>query len=135
MIEWKVHLSSPPERVYDFLASAAGRAAFWAESAPERDGTIDFTFPDGLQLRSRILADEPPQRFVLTYFGNSEIVFTLAADGSGGCDLSLSDSAGDARTMAGWVSVLLTLKAAVDFGVDLRNHDETRTWSHGYADN
>ena len=36
---------------------------------------------------------------------------------------------------AGWVSVLLAMKAAVDYGVDLRNHDETRTWSSGFADN
>jgi hypothetical protein len=36
---------------------------------------------------------------------------------------------------AGWVSVLLALKAAVDFGVDLRNHDPERTWSTGFVDN
>jgi hypothetical protein len=36
---------------------------------------------------------------------------------------------------AGWVSVLLALKAAVDFGVDLRNHDPQRSWEHGYAEN
>lgn len=26
-------------------------------------------------------------------------------------------------------------QAAVDYGVDLRNHDESRTWNDGYADN
>jgi hypothetical protein len=36
---------------------------------------------------------------------------------------------------AGWVSVLLGLKAAADHGVDLRNHDAARTWSQGYCDN
>jgi hypothetical protein len=36
--------------------------------------------------------------------------------------------------MAGWVSVLLALKAAADFRVDLRSHDPQRTWSQGYAD-
>jgi hypothetical protein len=36
---------------------------------------------------------------------------------------------------AGWVSVLLALKAAADFGVDLRNHDAARTWAQGYCDN
>ena len=135
MIEWRIHLASTPERVYEFLASASGRAAFWAESAPERDGTIEFRFPDGLQLSSRILAVEPPHRLTLTYFGDSEATFSLCADESGGCDLSLSDTASDAETMAGWVSVLLALKAAVDFRVDLRNHDSARTWSRGYADN
>jgi len=37
--------------------------------------------------------------------------------------------------LAGWVSVLMALKAAVDHGVDLRNHDPQRTWDQGYADN
>jgi hypothetical protein len=36
---------------------------------------------------------------------------------------------------AGWVSVLMALKAAVDFGIDLRNHDPARAWAAGYADN
>ena len=35
---------------------------------------------------------------------------------------------------AGWVSVLLALKAAVDFAVDLRNRDPDRTWEDGYVD-
>jgi hypothetical protein len=30
--------------------------------------------------------------------------------------------------------VLLALKAAVDHGIDLRNHDPRRTWDRGYAD-
>jgi hypothetical protein len=36
--------------------------------------------------------------------------------------------------LAGWVTVLLTLKAAADFGVDLRSHDPARTWGQGYVD-
>lgn len=35
---------------------------------------------------------------------------------------------------AGWVSVLMAMKAAVDHGVDPRNHDEERPWVRGYAD-
>jgi hypothetical protein len=31
--------------------------------------------------------------------------------------------------------VLLALKSAADFGVDLRNHDPARTWDQGYAEN
>ncbi len=31
------------------------------------------------------------------------------------------------EVIAGWVSVLMALKAAVDFSVDLRNHDPVRT--------
>jgi hypothetical protein len=29
----------------------------------------------------------------------------------------------------------LVLKAAADFGADLRNHDPARTWEQGYVEN
>jgi hypothetical protein len=40
-----------------------------------------------------------------------------------------------AEVSSGWVSVLMALKAAVDFGVDLRNHALNRTWDDGFVDN
>jgi hypothetical protein len=40
-----------------------------------------------------------------------------------------------AEVIAGWVSVLMALKAAADHGVDLFNHDPRRTWTGGFADN
>jgi uncharacterized protein YndB with AHSA1/START domain len=135
MTEWRIHLASPPARVYDLIASPAGRESFWAESAPERDGAIEFSFPNGARCSSRILAAEPPSTFALTYFGDSEVAFALAAGADGGCDLTVTDTADDTETTAGWVSVLLALKAAVDFDIDLRNHDPERTWSQGYVDN
>jgi hypothetical protein len=82
-----------------------------------------------------VLAAEPPGRFALVYFGETEVEFRLSDDARGGCDLVLTDTADDAETLAGWVSVLLALKAVTDFGVDLRNHDPMRTWSSGYVDN
>jgi len=39
------------------------------------------------------------------------------------------------EVMAGWVSVLMSLKAAVDFGIDLRMHDPERHWDNGYVEN
>ncbi len=36
---------------------------------------------------------------------------------------------------AGWVSLLMNLKAVADFKCDLRNHDLEKTWDQGYADN
>ncbi|NOG47092.1 MAG: hypothetical protein HND50_17760 [Calditrichaeota bacterium] len=39
------------------------------------------------------------------------------------------------EVIAGWVSVLLSLKAAVDYAVDLRNHNSDRTWDDNYAGN
>ena len=132
-IRWRVHLASSPEAVYDLLATDEGRAQFWAESALERDGAIEFAFPNGMLTRGAVLAAEPPRRFAVDYFG-SETSFELEPDGEGGTDLTLT-AKGDAESLAGWVSVLLALKAAADFGVDVRNHDPRRSWSQGYCDN
>jgi uncharacterized protein YndB with AHSA1/START domain len=139
VIRWRLHLVSSPERVYAALATDAGRASFWAESAVEHDGALDFVFPNGLNWRGAILERDAPRHFSVRYFGNSLTTFDLAPDGSGGTDLTLTDrdvpTADLAETTAGWVSVLMTLKAAVDFDVDLRAHDPTRTWNQGYCDN
>ena len=131
-IRWNLHLASPPEVVYAMLATGAGRARFWAESAEERDGEIDFRFPGGLAWHAPILAADPPRRFQLRYFDNSLTTFDVAPDGRGGTDLTLTD---EQVPPTGWLSVLLTLKAAVDHNIDLRNHDPARTWQEGYVDN
>lgn len=85
-----------------------------------------------------MVESHPPRRFAVRYLG-SLATFELSDDGRGGTDLTLTD-AGVADTdrvevIAGWVSVLMALKAAVDFGVDLRNHDPGRTWDQGFVDN
>jgi uncharacterized protein YndB with AHSA1/START domain len=138
-IRWQLHLKSSPEHVYDLLATDAGRARFWAESATERDGEIEFVFPNGLTWRGAILIAEPPCRYGVRYFGGSITTFSLDPDGDGGTDLTIIDAgvpAGDwQETHAGWLSVLLAIKAAADFGIDLRNHDPNRTWDQGYVDN
>jgi uncharacterized protein YndB with AHSA1/START domain len=138
VIRWKLHLRSEPGRVFDMLATDAGRARFWAEAAEEHDGRITFHILNYVPFSGAILAREAPTRFALEYYGTT-VQFELAADGRGGTDLSLHASAVDAsihmEMVAGWVSVLLALKAAVDYGVDLRNHDATRAWAQGYCDN
>lgn len=137
-IRWRLHLNSAPAAVFDMLATRDGRERFWAEAAPVDDGHIDFGFPDGTQHRARLVAVEPPTRFALQYFGASA-TFDIEPDGDGGTDLTLTrrglPTAERAETAAGWVSVLLALKAAVDHGIDLRNHDPDRTWAQGYVDN
>src|SRR5215472_18983635 len=139
VIAWRLQLTSPPEAVYRMLATNEGRACFWAESAIAEDGAITFTFPNGATWRGAILEDVPPHRFAVCYYGGSVATFELASDGAGGTDLRLTDAGipAEDRTevIAGWVSVLLALKAAADFGVDLRNHDPCRTWDHGYVEN
>ncbi len=136
-IVWRVHLQSSPTAVYDALATDAGRASFWAESAVERDGIVEFEFINGEQYAGRVLAAEPPHRWAVEYFG-SIVEFDLACDERGGTDVTMVDTgipdAHRAEVTAGWLNVLLPLKAAVDFGVDLHSHDPTRTWDEGYVD-
>lgn len=136
-VRWRLHLASAPEAVWDLLATDRGRARFWAESADEREGTIEFVFPNGDRHEGRVVERMPQRRYAVEYFG-APARFELAHDGFGGTDLRLAHDVPDewhAEVNAGWVSVLLALKAAADHGVDLRNHDATRTWSQGYCDN
>jgi uncharacterized protein YndB with AHSA1/START domain len=139
IIRWKLHLTSSPQVVYKNLSTDEGRASFWAESAVEQDRVIHFVFPNGAEWKGRILENQPPYTFQVEYYGSSITTFTLDPDGSGGTDLTLTDEGVPAHdrteVIAGWVSVLMALKASVDFGVDLRNHDPKRTWDDGYVEN
>jgi hypothetical protein len=120
--------------VHALLATDAGRARFWAESAIETDGAIAFRFPNGYASEARVLASEPSALFALDYFG-AAARFELAPDGAGGTDLTLTHGDEHPDTRPGWVSVLLALTAAADFGVDLRSHDPARSWDQGFVDN
>ena len=137
-ISWKLHLSSPPEKVFEFLSTAAGRARFWAESAPEDNGFIHFNFINGLTYQGKILNCQPYSLFELEYF-HSVAKFTLTDDSMGGTDLHLLNTgvpeAEYLEVYPGWLSVLFALKGAVDFNIDLRNHDPARTWDQRFVDN
>ncbi len=136
-LTWRLHLKSPPRIVYAMFTTDKGRKRFWAEKSVEEDGRIEFQFIDGLILKSKVLVNEPPKRFVFEYFGGSRVTVDFSNDGSGGTDLTLH-AVGVGRSdeeWPGWVSVLLALKAATDYNVDIRNHDVTRTWDQGYCDN
>jgi len=138
VIKWRLHISSSPEQVFTLIASDSGRARFWAESAVEEDGNVQFKFVNGWEWRGEILKNQPPTHFSVNYF-DSKTSFDLVGDGDGGTDLTLTDegvpSAHREEVIAGWVSVLMALKGAADFGVDLRNHDPHRSWDQGYCDN
>ena len=137
-IRWKIHFSSPREKVFAALATDAGRARYWAESAPEADGIITFHILNYEPYAGRILDKTEPSAFTLEYFG-TVVAFSLRDDGQGGTELSLVatqvDESMRMEMVAGWVSVLMAMKATVDHGVDLRNHDASRAWSDGYVDN
>jgi len=139
IIRWKLHLNSSPQHVYEQLSTDKGRARFWAESAVEKDGIIHFVFPNQAEWKGKILEISRPSKFKVEYYGGSITTFELVADDSGGTDLTLTDQGvpEEDRTevIAGWVSILMALKASMDFGVDLRNHDPRRTWDEGYVEN
>ena len=124
--------------MYEALTTDEGRADYWAERAPDRGGAIEYHILNYPVSTGRVLERQPPRRFSLEYFG-TVVSFQLDDDGDGGTDLSLvAEVPNESSRMefaAGWVSVLLAMKAAVDFGVDRRNHDAQRSWSQGYADN
>ena len=136
-IRWRMHIPVPPEQVFAALDTDAGRASFWAESAIERNGCIEFMFANGATCSSRVVERRAPGRFVIDYFG-SPAAFELTPDGAGGPDLLLVHTGVGLEEWdevhAGWLNVLFPLKAMLAFGVDLRNHDAGRTWDRGYAD-
>lgn len=137
-IRWKMHFRSSPKQVFAALTTAEGRAKFWAEFAPEVNGLITFHILNYAPFTGRVWESVPDRSFALEYFG-TKVRFTLEDDGHGGTDLTLHATEvneNDRMEMvAGWVSVLMAMKAAVDYGVDLRNHDASRAWESGYADN
>ena len=136
-VTWRLHLRSSPEQVFDMLDTDTGRAAFWAETADEHDGEIAFHFINGLRYQSRVLERDRPAAWSIEYFG-STVTVQLVDEGAGGTDLTLVNEGipeeDHREVMAGWLNVLLPLKAAVDFKIDLRSHDPTRTWDQGYID-
>jgi uncharacterized protein YndB with AHSA1/START domain len=136
-IVWRLHLHSPPARVFDALSTDAGRAAFWCERSDDRGDHVELTFNGGQVERIRIVECVVPERWVVDYFG-TRVRFELADDGRGGTDLCMTNDGVPAEeyldVLPGWLNVLLPLKAYVDFGVDLHTHDAQRGWRQGYAD-
>lgn len=136
-IRWRMHIPAPPERVYAALDTNEGRAAFWSESAIEREGAIHFEFISGYQCISPILERRPPHLWMIDYLGGAAR-FELTPDGAGGTDLLLTHFDVPLEdwneTHAGWLNVLFPLKVWVSYGIDIRNHDPSRSWDHGYAD-
>ena len=136
-VRWRLHCRSSPEAMFELLTTDAGRERFWAERSVSDGESFLLLFPDGSEEQCRILRKEPPSSILFRYFG-SEVEIALEPDGSGGTDLTLTNSGvreeDYEEVHAGWLSVLLPLKAAADFGIDLRNHDPSRTWRELYVD-
>lgn len=109
-IDWKMHFASSREKAFAALATDAGCAGYWAESAAEVDGTITFHILNYEPFAGRVLRNDKPSTFTLEYFG-TVVQFSLQDDGNGGNDLALhAPEVGESIRMemlAGWVSVLM----------------------------
>lgn len=138
-INWKLHFSSPIERVFSALTTDKGRKTFWAEQTLEENGYIEFSILNYPKYKSKILSNNGKDLFKIEYFGTAVEFQLIATKDDNGTDLILTAFVNDDEVRfemtAGWVSVLLAMKAAVDFGIDLRNHNIDRVWDNGYLDN
>ncbi len=137
-IEWKVHFASSIEKVYEFLTTDVGRSKYWAEETKEENGFIEFTILNYPKYKSKIIEKLSQKLFRLEYFG-TDVTFELSKTEDNGTDLHLialtpNENVKNEMT-AGWVSVLMAMKGAIDFGIDLRNHNPERVWENGYLDN
>ena len=133
-----MHFASPIEKVYAYLTTDHERSKFWAEKTKEQNGIIEFTFLNYPTHKAEILIHKAPRLFRLIYFG-TDTTFELKSTRDQGTDLALTALTPNEKIKwemtAGWVSVLMAMKAAVDYGIDLRNHHPHRSWQDGYADN
>ncbi len=120
------------------LSTDKGREAFWCERSSESENQILFLFPNGTEYNAAIHERIEGKLFKLNYF-NSLVTFEIDENADGSSDVTLTNThvAEDEydEVNAGWVSVLMNLKAVTDHGVDLRNHHKLKTWDHGYVDN
>jgi uncharacterized protein YndB with AHSA1/START domain len=138
VLRWRVALPAAPQRVYELLATDAGRERFWAEASHRDGAAVHLRFADGTATTADILRDHPPQHFALRYFG-AATSFELSAAADDATILEVTadgiEPSDQADVAAGWVSVLLCLKAYLLAGVDVRNHDPHRCWHQGFVDN
>ncbi len=136
-IVWRLSLASSRERVFELLDTDAGRERFWALRSRAVPGGFELAFPGGIETQVEVLDREEPARMTIRYFG-SETALVLTPHDDGGCVLEVTCRCDDAdewlQFYPGWVSWLLTLKAAADFGVDLRSSSPGRTWGQRYVD-
>lgn len=136
-IVWKVRLATPPVRVFIALSTARGLSQWLAPTCHLDGETFTLEHPGGERLEARIVGSVAPKRFVLDYLGGTA-TFELVPTEVDGTELTLSHEGFPenerADNQAGWVSALLALKAALDHGVDLRNHAPGKGWAQGYCD-
>ncbi len=137
-ITWKLLLRADISTIFKLLTTANGREKFWCEEASEAGNQIHFLFPNGQSYIGEIRKSISNKEVHLIYFG-SLVKFQLKSLSTGGTELTMvNEGVNEKEYMemyAGWVSVLLNLKAVADYQCDLRNHNPLKTWDQGYVDN
>jgi uncharacterized protein YndB with AHSA1/START domain len=136
-IVWRLRLAAAPDRVFAAWLSAGDHERFWCErSEMMPDGNFRQHFIDGTVATCAIEEWKAPDYIRMRYF-DSQVEIHLARRGDG-TDLTLIALGVERHhwndVHAGWLNVLLPLKAWIDFDVDLRNHDPFRTWAQRYVD-
>jgi uncharacterized protein YndB with AHSA1/START domain len=143
IIHASVKLAAPRERVWQAVTTPSGITSWWSERAeiqPSDGGLLRLVFPNRRTLDSKVVQCRPMDMMSFVYFGGTRAQFELHSAKPGGTSLTVTDrgfSSNEdyAETLAHWTSVLLALKAYLDFGVDLRNHTPVFNWEQGYVDN
>lgn len=138
-VSWKLYLKSPPEKAFMLWTTDEGRKSFWAELSESNEKTFKLNFINGDTIICRIIETFPFERFVFTYFEETIVQLKFEKTPNGGTDFKLIESGYkllEHRNLhyEGWLNVLFPFKAMCDYGIDLRNHDCTRTWEEGFAD-
>ena len=138
-INWKAHFKSSPETVYQSLTDPTKRKQYWADEAEEDGEKVTFVFKNLNFVNVGKIIERVPNRSFKVVYLDTTVTFELEPDLVGGTDLALkveNVKDGDkVELIAGWVNWLMTMRAAVDYGIDLRNHDPKRTWREGYVEN
>lgn len=138
VLRWRVILPASREQVFDVLMTDAGRCRFWAESSNQRGDRVDLRFADGTGTVLEVRSVLRPATIEVRYFG-TPTTFALQALTPASTLLEVTaddvDPADQIEVAAGWVSVLLCLKAYLMAGIDLRNHAAPHSWRHGFVDN
>jgi uncharacterized protein YndB with AHSA1/START domain len=142
-INMSVKLATSRDRVWQALTTPSGITSWWSERAeiePSDGGLLRLLFPNRRMLDSKVIMCRPPHFLSFVYFGGTRASFEVTSHPAGGSVVTVSDSGFSsqedyAETLAHWASVLLALKAFLDFGVDLRNHTSAFNWEKGYVDN
>ncbi len=138
-VSWRLHLKSPPEKAFMLWTTDEGRIKFWVELSESNEKEFQLTFINGETVTCRIIKTFPYESFDFTYFEGTTVQLKFEKTPDGGTDFKLTESGYktlEHRNLhyAGWLNVLFPFKAMCDYGIDLRNHDRTRTWEEGFAD-